>query len=76
MSHPLWYTMHMIMNETSWTIRTRNLTSGHYSQQSFCDFTEGEARRHALADHPNSEVVGVWNWVDTITDEEYEALWL
>ena len=49
------------MDKTSnWTIRTRNLTSGRYKEQGFCDFTEDEAKRHALTDHPNSEVVGVW----------------
>ena len=61
MSYPLWYTMHMIMNDTSnWTIRTRNVASGRYHEASYWGMTLTAAKAHALGDHPNSEVVGVW----------------
>lgn len=32
-----------------------------------------EAKKHALADHPNSEVVGVWPWIE-IREDDAEAL--
>ena len=42
------------------TIRTRNITSGRYFEAAYFNMTLAEAKVHALADHPNSEVVGVW----------------
>ena len=42
------------------TIRTRNITSGRYFEAAYFNMTLAEAKAHALADHPNSEVVGVW----------------
>ena len=47
-------------NTTNWTIRTRNINSGRYFQASFLNMSQKAAERIALADHPNSEVVGVW----------------
>ncbi len=57
-----------MITENAWTVRTRNRTSGHYADQCFCDFSEEEAKRHALIDHPNSEVVGVWPWVEAFNE--------
>lgn len=49
------------MNDTTnWTIRTRNITSGHYYEAAYCGMTLTAAKACALSDHPNSEVVGVW----------------
>ena len=45
---------------SNWTIRTRNITSGRYYEAAFCNMTLEAAKRFALSDHPNSEVVGVW----------------
>jgi hypothetical protein len=54
------------MNKASnWTIRTRNITSGNYHEASYFGMTEQAAGSIALADHPNSEVVGVWPWART-----------
>jgi len=54
------------MDDTkNYTIRTRHTVSGHYHQQSFSDFSLEEAKRCALADNPNSEIVGVWPYVWT-----------
>ena len=51
------------MKDTSnWTIRTRNINSGRYHEASYFGMTELAANSIALADHPNSEVVGVWPW--------------
>ena len=54
---------YMIKTEKHWTIRTRNITSGNYVDQKFCEMELSEAKKSALADHQNSEVVGVWPWV-------------
>ena len=49
------------MNDTTnWTIRTRNITSGRYYEAAYYGMTLTAAKAHALGDHPNSEVVGVW----------------
>ena len=45
---------------SNWTIRTRNITSGHYHEASYWGMTLYAAKACALGDHPNSEVVGVW----------------
>ena len=45
---------------SNWTIRTRNITSGRYFEASYYGMTLVAAKTHALGDHPNSEVVGVW----------------
>ena len=45
---------------SNWTIRTRNITSGHYHEASYWGMTLYAAKGCALSDHPNSEVVGVW----------------
>ena len=59
----------MLVTQNAWTIRTRNFTSGRYIEQAFCDFTEDEAKRHALTDHPNSEVVEVWRSGVAVSEE-------
>jgi hypothetical protein len=47
---------------TNWTIRTRHFISGHYHEASYFGMTKTAAGSIALADHPNSEIVGVWPW--------------
>jgi len=63
----------MIKTDNAWTIRTRNFISGRYIESSFYAMTLTEAKKHALADHPNSEVVGVWPWIE-IREDDAEAL--
>ena len=53
------------MTYETWTIRTRNITSGHYHDASFYAMPLTEAKKCALTDHPNSEVVGVWPFITT-----------
>lgn len=64
----------MIKTDNEWTIRTRNFTSGTYIDASFYAMPLAEAKKHALADHPNSEVVGVWPWVNPLFSHGPEAL--
>ena len=45
---------------SNWTIRTRNIRSGHYHEASYWGMTLVAAKAMSLSDHPNSEVVGVW----------------
>ena len=61
------------MNDTkNWTIRTRNLITGSYHDASFFEMTLVSAKRFALGDRPNSEVVGVWPhvWSELRTADE------